>query len=196
MTRPTPRRALALFLPVALVATMGCGLAYLTGQQLLRAGANDPQLQVAEDAAAALDAGSTPAGVVAGSAVPVDVATSLAPFLVVLDPKDTVLATDGRLAGGDPVPPAGVLAHAREAAPAPNVVTWQPRDGVRIASVTVAWRGGTVLAGRSLREVERREDVLLSLVAAAWLVMLVVLAAAAAGAAALWPSVDGPAPRS
>ena len=49
---------------------------------------------------------------------------------------------------------------------APNVVTWQPREGVRVATVTARWGGGTVMAGRSLREVERREDQALLLVAA------------------------------
>jgi hypothetical protein len=66
-------------------------------------------------------------------------------------------------------------------------VTWQPRPGVRIASVTVPWHGGTVLAGRSLREVERQEDNALFLAAAAWLVMLGALAATALVAAWLWP---------
>jgi hypothetical protein len=190
--RSTPfRRAIALFLPVAVLATLGSGLVYVAVQQDLRSGANDPQLQLAEDAARALDAGAEPASVVGSSQV--DVAQSLAPFLVVFDPTGHVLATDGRLDGHDPVPPLGVLDAAR--AQSPNVVTWQPRPGVRVATVTVPWQGGTALAGRSLREVERREDQLLLTVAAAWLAMMAALAAAALAAAWLWASprpVDGP----
>ena len=66
-------------------------------------------------------------------------------------------------------------------------MTWEPRAGVRIASVTVPWHGGTVLGGRSLREVERQEDNILLVAAAAWLLMLGVLAVTALFAAWLWP---------
>jgi hypothetical protein len=180
-------RAIALFLPVAVLATLGCGLVYVGVQQDLRSGANDPQLQLAEDAARALDAGAEPASIVGGTEV--DVAQSLAPFVVVFDLAGHVLATDGQLDGHDPVPPLGVLDAAR--AHSPNVLTWQPRPGVRVATAAVPWQGGTVLAGRSLREVERREDQLLLTVAAVWLAMLVALAATALVAAWLWPS-QGP----
>ena len=69
----------------------------------------------------------------------------------------------------------------------PWIVTRGQPAGVRIASVTVPWHGGTVLAGRSLGEVERQEDNALFLAAAAWLVMLGALAATAVVAAWLWP---------
>ena len=142
------RRAIAIFLPVAVLATLCCGLVYLAMQQDLRSGANDPQLQLAEDAARALDGGAQPSTVIGASKV--DVAQSLAPFVVVFDPAGRVLATDGQLDGQDPFA-AGVLEHARVSSP--NIVTWQPRPGLRVATVTVPWQGGTVLAGRSLREV-------------------------------------------
>lgn len=177
------RRALAFFLPVAVLATLCCGLVYGAVQQDLRMGANDPQLQLAEDAARALDAGA-PAATLIGPAT-VDVAASLAPFIVIFDPSGHVLATDGHLDGHDPVPPPGVLDAAGQNPP--NEVTWEPRAGVRIATVTIPWNGGTVLAGRSLREVERQEDHLLRIAAAAWLVMLGGLAVTALVAAWLWP---------
>jgi hypothetical protein len=185
MTPILLRRALAVFLPLAVLATLTCGLVYTAVQQDLRLGANDPQVRLAEDAARALDAGARPASLV-GSAK-VDVATSLAPFVVIYDTSGEVLATDGRLDGHDPVPPPGVLDAAR--ADPPNKVTWQPRAGVRIASVTVPWNGGTVLAGRSLREVERHEDSILLIATAAWAVMMVALAATALVAAWIWPGL-------
>ena len=64
----------------------------------------------------------------------------------------------------------------------PCGVTWQPREGIRIASVTVRWSGGTVLAGRSLREVERLEDQALLLVAAGWAATMAALAVACVAA--------------
>jgi hypothetical protein len=53
--------------------------------------------------------------------------------------------------------------------------------------VVVAWKGGTVLAGRSLRLVEQRETNAELIAGAAWLAMLAALAAASILAAWLWP---------
>jgi hypothetical protein len=71
------------WLPIFFTVTGVCGLVYLTTQQVLRMNANDPQIQMAEDAAAALDAGETPAALLPEDIV--DIATSLAPFLVIFD---------------------------------------------------------------------------------------------------------------
>lgn len=178
-----PRRALAIYLPVAALLTFTCALGYGLVQQDLRTGANDPQLQMAEDAATALNAGAAPATLLGTAKV--DVARSLAPFTVIFNSTGAVVATDGVLDGHDPIPPTGVLDGAR--LNPPNTVTWQPRPGVRIAQASVPWTGGTVLVGRSLREVERREDQLLLLVAAAWLVGLAGTAGASVVAAWIWP---------
>jgi len=178
------RRALAFFLPTAVLATLCCGLVYAADQQNLRSGANDPQIQMAQDAARALDAGAHPASLVSVSQV--DVAHSLSPFLVIFDSTGKVLATDAQVDGHDPIPPGGVLASA--ANNPPDMVTWQPRGGVRIAAVVVSWQGGTVLAGRSLAQVEIRENNALLIALAAWLAILVALTLASLAAARLWPA--------
>ena len=178
------RRAVAIFLPLAVLATLTCGLAYVEVQQALRSGANDPQYQMAEDEASRLDAGARPADLV-DTAGTVDAATSLAAFTIIFDSTGRVLASDVTLDGGQPVPPSGVLSAAKPGSP--NAVTWQPREGVRIASVTVAWSGGTVLAGRSLRRVEEQEWNSELIAGEAWLVALVALAGAAILAAWVWP---------
>jgi len=178
------RRALAFFLPVAVLATLTCGLIYAEVQQDQRSGANDPQVQMAEDAAARLDAGASPASAIQTTRT-VDLAASLAPFTIVFDGGHALLATDATLDGGQPAPPAGVLDAARPGSP--NVVTWQPRAGVRIAAVVMAWHGGTILVGRSLRRVEEQESNAELIAGAAWLVMLADLAAASAAAAWSWP---------
>jgi hypothetical protein len=115
----------------------------------------------------------------------VDLATSLATFTIVFDASHSVLASDATLDGGRPAPPAGVLDAAVPGSP--NAVTWQPRDGIRIAAVVVAWPGGTVLVGRSLRRVEQQESTAELLAGAAWLAMLAALAVASVAAAWLWP---------
>ena len=184
LTHEVLRRALAFFLPVAVLATLACGLVYLETQQSLRSGANDPQFQIAQDAAARLDAGAAPSSVVDASRT-VDPSSSLAPFLIVFAANHTVLATDATLDGGSPVPPHGVLDAARPGSP--STVTWQPRSGVRIAAVTVAWKGGFVLAGRSLQRVEEQESNAQLIAGAAWLPIMAALALASLAAAWLWP---------
>jgi hypothetical protein len=99
----------------------------------------------------------------------VDPSRSLAPFLIVVDPSGNVVASGARLDGSAPVPPKGVLDAAARLGE--ELVTWQPRPGVRIASAEVPidkGRKGFVVAGRSLRVVEEREDELLRLVSADW----------------------------
>ena len=179
------RRAAAFFLPAAVLATLMCGLVYAEVQQAERGGANDPQYQLAEDAAARLAAGASPASVLLEADRSVDLATSLATFTVVFDASHSVLAADATLDGGRPAPPAGVLDAATPGSP--NAVTWQPRGGIRIAAVVVAWPGGTVLVGRSMRRVEQQESTALLIAAAAWLATLAALAVASVAAAGLWP---------
>lgn len=165
------------WLPLAALATGLCGLVYLSAQQGLRAGANDPQIQLAEDAAAALAGGAAPAAQAPGG--PVNVADSLAPFVMVFDAQGALLASSGQLHGAPPALPAGVLDYVK--AHGEDRVTWQPEPGVRIASVVTAYTGasaGFVLAGRSLREVEKREDQAMGLAALAWAACLAATLAA------------------
>ena len=184
LRRDLLRRAIAIFLPAAVLATLTCGLVYAEVQQALRSGANDPQYQMAEDTASRLDSGTKAADLM-DTAQTVDAATSLAPFMIIFDSAGRVLASDVTLDGAQPVPPGGVLSAAKPGSP--NAVTWQPREGVRIASVTVAWSGGTVLVGRSLQRVEEQEWNAELIAGAAWLVALVALAIAAIASAWVWP---------
>ena len=182
----TVRRWLALFLPLVVVVTLGSLLLYVVVQQDLRQSADDPQHQLAEDAVARLAAGDAPASVVGAGQV--DIAASLAPFVIVYDASGSVLAASGRLDGAAPVPPAGVLTTASQTGT--DRVTWQPRPSVRIAAVVLRWNGGTVLAGRSLRRVEEIESALGGLVSVGWLVLLAAAATAALVGARLWPDLD------
>jgi len=144
------------WLPLAVVVVLLCGLVYLTVQQSLRMGANDPQIQMAEDAAASLAAGGTPVSILPTSQL--DISSSLAPFLVVYSDTGEPLASSGLLNGTAPLLPAGIFDYTRQKGE--DRVSWQPESGVRVAAVVVAYGGsqpGFVLAGRSLREVEIRE---------------------------------------
>jgi hypothetical protein len=145
------------WLPSAALAVALCGLVYLIGQQVLRQSANDPQIQMAEDAATALSN-----GISAQTLLPsgnVNMVRSLAPFLIIFDDSGKVVASNVFLNGSTPQLPAGVLDDVRKNGE--DRFTWQPESDVRIAAVVAPVPGtsaGFVLAGRSLREVEIRED--------------------------------------
>jgi hypothetical protein len=144
------------WLPLALVIVFVSGLLYVTVQQSLRMGANDPQIQMAEDAAVALAAGANPQSVLTNTVV--DISTSLAPFLVIYNINGKPLASSGLYHGVAPLLPEGVFTFTRQNGE--DRVSWQPEPGVRAAVVVVAYAGsqpGFVMAGRSLREVEIRE---------------------------------------
>jgi hypothetical protein len=141
------------WLPLAIATAGLCGLVYLTVQQSLRMGANDPQIQLAEDAASSLNAGASVESVVPSTKV--EIADSLAPFMIVFDDSGNVQASSATLHGAVPVYPSGVLDYTRQKGQ--DRVTWQPEVGVRMATVVVGYKNGFVMAGRSLREVENRE---------------------------------------
>jgi hypothetical protein len=144
---------------------------YVTGQQVLRQSANDPQIQMAEDTAASLANGSAvPADFMPASRQPFDMSQSLAPFTMIFDRGGTLLESSATLAGEAAVPPVGVFGYAK--LHGEDRFTWQPAQGERFAAVLKYYTGGStgfVLVGRSLREVEVREDNLLKIVALAWL---------------------------
>jgi hypothetical protein len=163
-------RKITLGLAAALIITLVFGTMYALTQQTLRQSANNPQIQMAEDAAVQLNHGARPAPLVGGR---VDIESSLSPFVIVYEKSGKVAASSGYLNGAIPALPHGVLTSAK--GDSYNAVTWQPQAGVRIASVTVAADNYYVLSGRSLRETESRESTLTKLAAAGWLAALCVL---------------------
>jgi hypothetical protein len=177
MMRETYSRPALLFnaLVLAGISTV-LGLAlYAIPQQVLRLGLDDPQLQLAGDTAARLEQGDAAADTV--SNVSIDMARSLAPFVIVYDEWGRPLASQARLDGGVPAPPAGVFDYVRQHGE--ERVSWQPVSGgvrgVRIAAVIERVGGthpGFVLAGRSMREVENRIAQIEKMAGLAWLAML------------------------
>ena len=164
------RRVLRGWLPLAAVATALCLLVYVAAQQLLRQSANDPQIQIAMDATVALEGGQPAASVLPA---PIDIAQSLAPFVVVVSDAGVIEASSGMLQRHPVSVPAGVLDYVREHGE--ERVTWQPEPGVRIAAVVVrrpGERAGFVAAGRSLRETERRVVRFGSIVGLVWMAIL------------------------
>lgn len=168
-----PHRILLRWLQLAAVTAVSTAAAYLAAQQLWRSDANDPQIQLAREAALQLANGRPPGDVLAGEP-PIDFATSVSPFVIVLDGRGEVIASSGRLHGSVRSVPAGVLDHVR--ASGEEAVSWQPEPGVRIASVVVRYPGGFVVAGRSLALSEGRTKRLGELLLLGWLASAVGLA--------------------
>lgn len=161
------------FVPIAAILVGICGLIYVVAQQAYRMSANDPQIQLAEDAARGAAEGKSPYALVPNEQI--DIATSLAPFVLILDDDKVPQASSARLNNVTPTIPPGVLDYAKEHGE--SRITWEPENGVRAALVVVRFKGeksGYVVAGRSLREVERRESHLTFLVGTALFSLLAV----------------------
>jgi hypothetical protein len=150
MTRLVLRR----WFPLAAVACAMALLVYVTVQQTIRRGADQPQVQLAEDAARAFESGGDT------SFLPhtrVALEGSLAPFVNRYDADGAPLSGNGLLRSALLAPPRGVFAASR--ADGESRVTLMPEPGVRIAAVIRPIRGGLggfVVAGRSLREIEHQ----------------------------------------
>ena len=158
------------WLPFAAVTVGLSMLVYLAVQQSFRMGANDPQIQMAEDAALSLNAGGSVESAV--PAVKVEISSSLSPFIVIFDDSGKVLASSATLHGSIPAYPAGVLDYTRQNGE--DRVTWQPESGIRMATVVVRYDNGFVMAGRSLLEVENRTANLEKICIAAMIAILAV----------------------
>lgn len=150
------------WIPLGLIISCLCGLMYVVAQQEIRQGANDPQIQIAEDLSRRL----TAHGDVVINNRTIDIAQSLSPFIMVFDKKGTLTSSEAVLHGSVPVVPQGVFAYTLQNNQ--DRFTWQPDTNVRIATVVVVYNNGYILVGRSLREVEKREDALLQLVLFGW----------------------------
>jgi hypothetical protein len=99
------------WLGYAAVVTLLCFLVYIVAQQNFRQSANDPQYQLAQDAANAINKGADPKSIV-GSA-PVEISTTLSPYLLIYDANGNSIGNNITLDGGSPKLPGGVLEATR-----------------------------------------------------------------------------------
>lgn len=173
-------RAFAYWLPFSIVFTGALGFSYWAVQQNYRQSVNDPQIQMAEDAATSLARDYTPANVVPHGTPLIDLSSSLATWTSIYDASGTSLESSGVLDGAPPQLPLGLFDAStwqplkRWQAPTgiETRVTWQPRPGVRQAVTLVQFKTpngvGYVAVGRSMRLVEERIAGLTHSAALAW----------------------------
>ena len=147
------------WIPLTIGLSMVLGICYIEIQQTYRLGANDPQMQIAEDASAALASNSPVSSTILPTKV--DIGKSLAPFMIIYNQNRSILASSGTLDGSVPSLPTGVFTYTSTYGT--DNVTWQPVTNVREAAVVVKGTGsfhGYILVARSLTEVENNESVL------------------------------------
>lgn len=155
---------------MSIVLAVIFGTIYGVVQQMERRDANMPQIQLAQDVAAALNKGAAPSTQMGNS---VDMDHSLAPFVIVYDKQGHVVAGSGMIGTNIPQAPLGMLQSARGTDY--HAITWQPRSDIRIASVSVAANQYYVLSGRSLKEVEKNESSAFTLCAIGYVLSLAVV---------------------
>jgi len=192
-------------LMLGLILTVLGGSAAIAFQQLLRRGADEPQIQMADEYAAGLASGQRPADVIPAPVVlaltphvgwrggdevrtnqiqlarGVDIGRSLQPFAVVYDDSGSPVLSNGFLDQAVPVPPHGIFNYLRSYPI--DMFTWQPRLGVRIAAVARRVDGphpGFIIVGRSLTPVEEQEELLRRATFIGWFVLVGLLFAGAA----------------
>ena len=152
-----------------IVITVLCGLIYAAVQQTYRSSANDPQIQIALDIKNAIENNHPLGKWLADDSV--EISQSLSVFKTLYNKNGEPVQSSGFLNGHLPQLPPGVFDFTNTHHE--NVVTWQPQDGVRMAMVMEAVNSpqiGFVAAGRSLREIEKRESNLRTMVVVAWLI--------------------------
>jgi hypothetical protein len=166
-------------LTLAVVLTVLGFCAAIVMQQMLRRGADQPQIQMA-----AAYAGQLASGQASTHSIPdgrVDLSSSLEPFVIFYNSDGTPVRSSGYLGDAVPTPPAGIFAYLRTNAI--DKFTWQPRRGVRIAAVAQRVDGahpGFILVGRSLTLVEQQEDLLRKATFITWVCLMALLLAGAA----------------
>lgn len=156
------------WLPLAVTIVILTGLVSVTVQQNYRMSANDPQIQIAEDVATAINNGSATPDAIVSPTPTTDIASSLSAFVTVFSATGTPVGSSVSLNGKLPTLPAGVFSYVKQHGE--DRFTWQPQPGLRVAAVVTQYSGpssGYILAGRSLRDIEVRESQLtiMSLVA-------------------------------
>ena len=166
-------------LTLGLILTLMGGAAAATFQQMLRRGANQPQIQMATFYASKIESGVRPS-----EAIPhnnVDIENSLEPFAIFYDDQGAPTTGSGYLNQAIPAPPRGVFNYVRTHGS--DTVTWQPQPNVRIAAVIQRVSGptpGFLLTGRSLQLVEEQESLFWRMAFIGWFLVVFLLIAGAA----------------
>lgn len=141
------------------------GLVFIATQQSLRLSADDPQVQITQDILNSLSQGADPKQL---SPTTVDMAGATSAFVIIYDNNQKAVGTTVELDKKTPVPSPQVFEKTKKNNE--NRFTWEPKKGLRQATVMVKYKDGYVLVGKSLGEIENRVKLILRIVGVAWIV--------------------------
>ena len=161
-------------LAAAAIVTILSALVYVAVQQAYRSTANDPQLQIAGDIGSRLKSGGTIKKWFDDDTI--EISQSLSVFNTLYNDRKEPVLSSGMLNGKMPSLPQGVFDFAKKYGQ--NVFTWQPERGVRMAVVLQAVQAPSysfVAVGRSLYEIEKREQNHLFMTLVSWLLCMGVI---------------------
>lgn len=163
-------RAIAIFLVLAVFVTVIFGSIYMSIQQVYRANANDPQVEVVGQVADVVNQ-NVPLDAIVSDAEQIDMGKSLSLFVMVFDADKQLAGSSAGLDDQVPTPPTSVFDAADGVED--YRFTWEPKEGVRIAAImSKIGDKGYVLAGRSLQEIESRESALRQILIIGWAVCI------------------------
>lgn len=160
----TTKKLMFIWLIVMFIITFTCSLTYLVTQQVLRLDANERPAQLATDTEIKLQNGRSPISIISGDTI--DISKSLDTFVMIFDKNHQLVASSGMMNGNQPSYPRGVLDNTAKKGEVR--VTWQPKKGLRFASVALKTNNGYIVAARSLYETENLIDKIGNLVLLAW----------------------------
>ncbi len=147
-----------LWFPLVITLTMVTMFVFIGVQFSARTGANDPQVQMADEVVQSLSKDIVPAIFMSEDTIAIE--SDLSPYIVVFDANRSPIMGNGLLNGELPTLPSGVFDRTLQAGE--SRFTWSPESGVRHASVLRHYQdernilSGYVLSGRSLQEPEYR----------------------------------------
>jgi hypothetical protein len=160
------------FLPLAVLITCISVLIYGASQQIIRQSAYDMPLMSVETAEARIGLGQQLSTILPN--ISVDLSKPYGFFFSAYTEQKQLAIAPTTVHGTPVVPPPGVFAYAR--AHSINKLTWQPVDGVRVATVII-YEPQTktyLVAGRDLRDYESRIERLGLMIAVGWVVTMIV----------------------
>jgi sensor histidine kinase regulating citrate/malate metabolism len=170
-----PKKAWMYWLLITISITITAIMVYGVGQQILRQSADDPQIQIAEDTAKALERGQT---ISIPPSAKNDVSKSLTSFIVVYDASKKFVTSSITVNNNNPVLPISMLEQVDKKGE--TKVTWEPAKGIKAAVVIVKHGGqapGYVAIGRSLREIDKRINDMGNLIVLIWLISIIAILA-------------------
>ena len=164
------------YIAAMIIVSIILGLIYATVQQSYRSGANDPQLQIAKDINEHIRKNLPFQKFMTDS---IDLEKSLSVFVSLYNAKAELISSSGLLDGKFPTLPVGVFDFAKSNGE--NVITWQPKRAVRLATVILYTHSPVaayIVVGRSLQEIEAREYNLRMMVFVGWLICIAIIGVA------------------